>query len=209
MGVEYYAGISDEKEEYFYSKLTNLFMKKQVMRLFNNNNITNKKREKSKPTLRKLLSSKFSLQISCFHAEELSRKMIEEFEIDFLIMKKIIKSEVDFQEKIFLEKLKKRQRQSYKLFMKNKNKETKENEEKTSILSKNLTKYNFEQMIDEFFNAFFLKFYFKINLKFIEFSNTLSKDIYKRKIINYKKYESEIQKLDILKSTDSGIKFIN
>ena len=209
MGVEYYAGISDEKEEYFYSKLTNLFMKKQVMRLFNNNNITNKKREKSKPTLRKLLSSKFSLQISCFHAEELSRKMIEEFEIDFLIMKKIIKSEVDFQEKIFLEKLKKRQRQSYKLFMKNKNKETKENEEKTSILSKNLTKNNFEQMIDEFFNAFFLKFYFKINLKFIEFSNTLSKDIYKRKIINYKKYESEIQKLDILKSTDSGIKFIN
>ena len=59
MGVEYYAGISDEKEEYFYSKLTNLFMKKQVKRLFNKKNTTNNKRKKSKPTLRKLLSSKF------------------------------------------------------------------------------------------------------------------------------------------------------
>ena len=67
--MEYYAGITTDKEEYFSEKLTQLFTKKQVMNVINSKSlpgeVMRRPKKKSGATMKKLLSSKFSLPGKC------------------------------------------------------------------------------------------------------------------------------------------------
>jgi hypothetical protein len=159
-------------------------------------------KKKSSAALRKLLSSKFSLYLTRSHASEISKKMISDHEFDYECMKKLVKAEVECQDKSFRENLMSRRRKSSRKFQAKK--KPSEEKEKYYSLSKslehkNMNKNNFEKMIDEFFKTFFLKFYIKLNEKSLDFTKTTLNEIYFSKIKNFIKYENEIQQLNILK----------
>lgn len=212
--MEYYAGISSEKTEFFSEKLTQLFSKKQVNSVINANKYTGEKTSKPgnkcSSALKELLSSKFALRLSYFQVKELSREMIREHEIKYDIMKKLVCTEVDLQNKLFSERI----------FIKKTKSVKRSNRKKTSMVQSdfrrsidiiatfsentNLNKNNFCKIIDEVFKRIFLRFYIKLYDNSIEFTKNILNEIYYEKVKNFLLYEEDIKHVHILKSSQGG-----
>lgn len=187
-----------------------LFTKKQVINVLKrkkniSQHIDEKTKKKSSAALRKLLSSKLSLYLTRSHSREISKKMLSDHEFDYDCMKKLVKVEIEFQEKNFKENYMIKKRKSIGKFQaKNRSIGQIQKYYLKSIDQKNMNKNNFDRIIDEFIKTFVIKFHIRLNEKALDFTKKTLYDIYFLKIKNYIKYENEIQKINFLKSQEGN-----